>query len=97
MPSSDKVSSILFSLPSNEVFPETLPLITYDVITLTEDSHLNFVFSKTTDKCCSLGKPYPVIKLSPNNKTFSILILVFFSLQLTNIILNKSQHINDQG
>ena len=33
--------------------------------------------SKTTDKCCSLGKPYPAIKLSPNNKTFSIVVSAF--------------------
>ena len=51
MPGSDKLHSALFN-PPDEVLPETLPFIT----SIFNPSLLR-LFSKTKDKCCSLGKP----------------------------------------
>ena len=66
------------------MLPETLPFIT--AILKPFDFRL---FCKTTDKCCSLGKPYPAIKLSPKSTTFSIAITFMLTRQSIIILIIK--------
>ena len=80
---SDNVHSALFK-PPDEVLPDTLPLIT----SILNPSAIKLSF-KTTDKWCSLDKPYPAIKLSPNNTTFSIAYTFMVTRQRTIILIIK--------
>jgi len=66
------------------VLPETLPLTT----SIFNPSFLR-LFCKTKDKCCSFGNPYPAIKLSPNNTTFSIALAFMCTRKIIKIFINK--------
>merc|ERR1711991_333551 len=46
------------------------------------------LFSKTIDKLCSLGNPYPAIKLSPNKTTFSIALAFMCTRKIIKILIN---------
>ena len=82
IPGSDKLQSTLFN-PPDVVLPETLPLITL----IFKPASLR-LFSKTIDKWCSLGNPYPAIKLSPNKTTFSIALAFMCTRKIIKIFIN---------
>merc|ERR1711991_400951 len=46
------------------------------------------LFSKTIDKLCSLGNPYPAIKLSPNKTIFSIALAFMCTRKIVKILIN---------